>query len=106
MSIERIIDINLNSADRETKTAVIDVQNIAYVGMHIKENSGNHTGSIWRMYCSPDKINWFKTDQVTNAQVNSIDAAFVFNCNGTAFVRFQLDATSAEASTEDITLIV
>jgi len=106
MAKELVLDTALNVNSIDTVTKSLDVGNIDMVGFHMKEASGNHAGTVWRMYCSPDNTNWFKTSILSATQVNLINTAETFDTRGTQFIRFQVDTASGVAATEDTTIIV
>jgi len=106
MAKETVSDSGLNVNSTATVTTKLNVSRIDRVGLHLKEASGNHASAVWRMYCSPDGTNWFKTTQIGTAQVNLVNTAEAFDTRGTEFIRFQVDVASAVAATEDTTIIV
>jgi len=103
--VTKVINTGLNVNSTATVTGSINVGKINRVGLHLKEASGNHAGVIWRMYCSPDNTNWFRTTQLGVAQVNNQNTAESFDSSGTQFVRFQVDTASGVAATEDTTIM-
>jgi len=105
MAKEQVTDLGLDVNSTATVTSSIDVTRTDRVGLHLKEASGNHAGTIWRMYCSPDDVNWFMTTQLSSTQVNGQNKAESFDTRGTQFVRFQVDTASSLAATEDTTIV-
>lgn len=105
MAKEQVTDLGLDVNSTATVTSSIDVTRTDRIGLHLKEASGDHAGTIWRMYHSPDNVTWFITTQLSNTQVNGQNRAESFDSRGTQFVRFQVDTASAITATEDITIM-
>jgi len=102
---ETVIDTGLDVNNTATVTTSLNVSGMEQIGLHMKEASGNHAAAIWRLYCSPDNTNWFKTDQVSTAQTKLINKAESFDARGTQWVRSQVDTASTVAATEDTTIV-
>jgi len=95
-------DSDLNVFSTATTTSVVNVMPISEIGLHILSKAGDHAGVIWRMYASYNGTTFFKTSQVSAAQVTDVNSFELFDTRGTLFIRFQVDVASGGAATEDL----
>ena len=103
---DHILNAGINGASTATVTTDLDVREVNACSIHIKEASGDYSGMILRMYCSPDaKVTWYQTSQITTALVNGKNYAFGFDTKGTDYIRFKVDVVSAGASTFDSSIV-
>ena len=92
----------VNTGVVDTATAGVRVPSQAKdLTIYMLEASGDITGLAFSVECSPDKVVWFKTEDVVPVRANRGNFVYSFAMNAGDFVRLVVSTKSTGASTVD-----